>query len=407
MGNLIQNNISFTVNTDEPIGGFGTKRSNSNIISFDDKLGHYNSNEKQSLINANNESPNGFSINAIDIDLNNAELPNASVDTGSSKIFKNVGELLKLINDIQQEIYILTDIIFNKIENNNSENSNAPSGDDPGDISFDDPTGEQGNTGSQSTGEQGNNENEEQNKYEIIMKPITQNSTNFSINENEPMGGFATKRTNSNIIITSGKNNYNYNIEKKQDLINANNESRGGGFSINAIDIDLNNAVLPNASVDTGSSKTFKNAGELLKLINDIQQEIYILTDIIFDKKLKDDVYWYVGTVNPTNPSNPEENKGIINWDEDKQTGTGYCLWEKVSSKPSELPIETKNVRPSSIWYVAMPNAWGFQAYETTGIIPDAMAFNKYSNKLTVKGIQYDIFLSTSKRLKVNSIFKQ
>ena len=48
--------------------------------------------------------------------------------------------------------------------------------------------------------------------------------------------------------------------------------------AINAVDIDWNNAVLPNASTTNGGEVTINTTGELLKLINDMQDEIYVLT---------------------------------------------------------------------------------------------------------------------------------
>ena len=48
--------------------------------------------------------------------------------------------------------------------------------------------------------------------------------------------------------------------------------------AINAVDIDWNNAVLPNASTTNGGTVEINTTGELLKLINDMQDEIYVLT---------------------------------------------------------------------------------------------------------------------------------
>ena len=111
MGNITQGNISFTVNAYESIGGFGHKRSHASIISNN----KYSVTKKQALINGGYEEFGGFSINAIDIDWNSAELQNSDTTTGGKLIIKNSGELLNLINKMQQEIYILTDIIFNKL----------------------------------------------------------------------------------------------------------------------------------------------------------------------------------------------------------------------------------------------------------------------------------------------------
>ncbi len=47
---------------------------------------------------------------------------------------------------------------------------------------------------------------------------------------------------------------------------------------VDAVDIDWNGAVLPNASTTNGGEVTINTTGELLKLINDMQDEIYVLT---------------------------------------------------------------------------------------------------------------------------------
>ena len=104
MGNIIQSNISFTVNNEEAAGGFATKRTNSALISN----AKYNVQMKQNLINDGYEQYGGFCVNAVDIDWNNAELPNSDASTGGLKTIQTSGELLKLIDDMQKEIYVLT-----------------------------------------------------------------------------------------------------------------------------------------------------------------------------------------------------------------------------------------------------------------------------------------------------------
>ena len=82
--NITQNNVDFTVNTSENIGGFGHKRTHANLI---DSNGKYSTTTKQALIDNNYESIGGFSINAIDIDWNAAtpgigETPDGITTTG-------------------------------------------------------------------------------------------------------------------------------------------------------------------------------------------------------------------------------------------------------------------------------------------------------------------------------------
>ena len=62
---ITQNNVDFTVNTSENIGGFMYKRTHANLI---DSSGKYSTTNKQALIDGGYESSGGgFSINAIDI----------------------------------------------------------------------------------------------------------------------------------------------------------------------------------------------------------------------------------------------------------------------------------------------------------------------------------------------------
>lgn len=48
-------------------------------------------------------------------------------------------------------------------------------------------------------------------------------------------------------------------------------------YAINAVDISWNGAILPHGDITNGSSKTINSTGELLKMIDDMQQEIYSL----------------------------------------------------------------------------------------------------------------------------------
>ena len=49
------------------------------------------------------------------------------------------------------------------------------------------------------------------------------------------------------------------------------------GGVVNAVDIDWNGAVLPNGNHETGSSSTINTTGDLLKLIDKMNEEIYTL----------------------------------------------------------------------------------------------------------------------------------
>ena len=51
----------------------------------------------------------------------------------------------------------------------------------------------------------------------------------------------------------------------------------GDGGIINAVDIDWNGAVLPNGDIENGTSVTINTTGDLLKLIDKMNEQIYAL----------------------------------------------------------------------------------------------------------------------------------
>lgn len=50
------------------------------------------------------------------------------------------------------------------------------------------------------------------------------------------------------------------------------------GGAINAVDIDWNGAVLPNGDIENGTSVTINTTGDLLKLIDKMNEQIYALS---------------------------------------------------------------------------------------------------------------------------------
>ena len=102
--------------------------------------------------------------------------------------------------------------------------------------------------------------------------------------------------------------------------------------------------------------------------------------------------YWYVGVIPPTDPNNPDENTGVNKWTE-------------LTSAPSYISVNTDRASSSSIWYVAIPHSYGFQAYDSDGAAEDPSAFIK--SLITISGIQYDLFTGTVKVRKINAVFKK
>lgn len=91
-----------------------------------------------------------------------------------------------------------------------------------------------------------------------MAKNITQSNIDFTVNTSESAGGFATKRTNSSLL-TNGK----YDATIKQDLIDNNEESIGGGFMINAVDIDWNEATTTMGD----ATKVINTTGDLISYL--------------------------------------------------------------------------------------------------------------------------------------------
>ena len=77
-------------------------------------------------------------------------------------------------------------------------------------------------------------------------------------------------------------------VLKGQSLPNKYGNGNNGEFAdaatdgvepfINAVEIDWNGAVLPNGNIGNATSVTINSTGDLLKLIDDMQKEIYALS---------------------------------------------------------------------------------------------------------------------------------
>ena len=102
--------------------------------------------------------------------------------------------------------------------------------------------------------------------------------------------------------------------------------------------------------------------------------------------------YWYVGIISPTDPNNPDEN-------------TGNNKWTELTSKPSQISVNTEMQLPPTIWYIAIPHSYNFQAYDSTGAAPDTAAFTK--STVTLSGKEYDLFTGNNNVPLVNAVFKK
>ena len=98
--------------------------------------------------------------------------------------------------------------------------------------------------------------------------------------------------------------------------------------------------------------------------------------------------YWYAGTVKPTESSDV--------------TSAG---WTEITTIPTQISANTEMVMPPTVWYVAIPHEFGFQAYDSTGACPDIAAYTK--SLITISGVQYDLFTGAGMAISVNAVFKK
>lgn len=100
-------------------------------------------------------------------------------------------------------------------------------------------------------------------------------------------------------------------------------------------------------------------------------------------------LYWYVGTTRPTDPKNAEQN-------------TGVNKWTKLLSTPSQITVESEMA--FGTWYIAIPQDYGFQPYDSVGSTPDPAAFNK--SQVQINSTIYDLFTTSGQVISVNAVFK-
>ena len=100
--------------------------------------------------------------------------------------------------------------------------------------------------------------------------------------------------------------------------------------------------------------------------------------------------YWYVGTIEPTESSDV--------------TSAG---WTEITTIPSQINVNTDVSRPLSVWYVAIPHEFGFQAYDSTGGAGDGAGWTKSQTPVTIQFVSYDVFTTTGTPIKINAVFKK
>lgn len=100
------------------------------------------------------------------------------------------------------------------------------------------------------------------------MATLTQNGIVYTLNA-DTVTAFSGKYTNDqNFDANTGL--YDINQNKLNTI--------GVDKSVNAVEIDWNGAVLKGADLENNANLTLNTSGDLLKLIEDIQKEIYVLS---------------------------------------------------------------------------------------------------------------------------------
>lgn len=98
--------------------------------------------------------------------------------------------------------------------------------------------------------------------------------------------------------------------------------------------------------------------------------------------------YWYAGTVKPTESSDV--------------TSAG---WTEITTIPTQISANTEMVMPPTVWYVAIPHEFGFQAYDSTGGAGDGAGWTK--SQVTIQFVTYDVFTLVNPAISINAVFKK
>lgn len=92
--------------------------------------------------------------------------------------------------------------------------------------------------------------------------------------------------------------------------------------------------------------------------------------------------YWYVGTIQPTDPANPEQNTGLNKW-----TSLGTSLPTSSIQVVKEDPTYADHT-----WYIAAPTAANFTLYNATNVASNEAGWNKTT--FNVGSVSYTLWTS-------------
>lgn len=202
----------------------------------------------------------------------------------------------------------------------------------------------------------------------VTYNELTQNC-NFVINKK-------TFKITTNAQTTSAKNNIDQSKYTATDLINGHTLTNVV-LSVNTVN-NVDKIVVSSYDIVDSNNNSVKSNYTLNQTNGNWTQETSQVT-----------YYWYVGKVEPTTSADV--------------TSEG---WTQIDTTPTQININTNTARPLSIWYVAIPHEYGFQAYDSTGSAVDSAAYTKSQTPIIINNVSYDVFTTTGTPIKINAVFK-
>ena len=112
------------------------------------------------------------------------------------------------------------------------------------------------------------------------------------------------------------------------------------------------------------------------------EDDISAIIEIIKNGQNQPTYYWYVGIIQPTDPTDTEQNSGLNKW-----TSLGTTL------PTSDIQVNKVDTSYNfSTWYIAAPSAAIFTLYNATNVASDEATWNKTT--FNVGSVQYTLWTS-------------
>ena len=159
-----------------------------------------------------------------------------------------------------------------------------------------------------------------------------------------------------------------------------------------AVQIDWNGAYLDSANIQNGNALSINTTGDLMTLLNEMQKEVYMLSNKIIELASKT-YYWYVGPRNPFTmssiaPLSSNAASAGAGWRTIGSTLPTYSasnpLWNGTSITISSTRVTT---------YIAVPSEQ-IKSWSSFGQDITNESWEIESNKLTLEGVDYIVWRS-------------